>query len=227
MNTKELRNVAVVGVVAIALMSMSCVPIWKYENVEPRVTDNEEQLQDQETRIADNASAIGDVEGDVQTLRGDLDEISQQLDQLRADFEECECGGMALGLPMYFPYDDAEIREQDMPILDRFAEALQSAHPESVLTVEGFADPDGSAAYNQRLSQRRADAVRDYLVEEAGMDADRVRAIGYGEVQNRQVDPGDAGPDVAIENRRVTFVLDWDGREGTLEEVMEGVGDEG
>lgn len=223
MNTKELRNVAVVGVVAIALMSMSCVPIWKYEDVQPRISDNEEQLQDHDTRIADNASAISGVEGDVEALRGDLEALEQRLDQLRSDFEECDCGGMALGLPVYFPYDEAEIRDEDRAVLDDFATSLQQSHPDAMLTVEGFADPDGSAAYNRRLSQRRADAVRDYLVNEGGLDADRVRAIGYGEVENRQVDPGDMGPgESGIENRRVTFVLDWDGRAGTLEEAVSG-----
>lgn len=223
MNTEKLGNVAVAGVVAIALSAASCVPIWKYEDVQPRLTDAEEQIQDHDSRISDNADAIAAVEGDVEELRGDLDQLASRLDQLRADFEECECGGMALGLPVYFPFDNAEVRDEDKPILDRFADALQSNHPNAVLTVEGFADPNGSAAYNRRLSQRRADAVRDYLVNQAGLPGDRVRAIGYGEVQNRQVDVGDMGPgESGIENRRVTFVLDWDGRAGTLEEVMEG-----
>jgi len=47
-------------------------------------------------------------------------------------------------------------------------------------TVEGHTDDTGSAAYNKKLSQKRADAVRDYLVEQ-GFPADKITAIGYGE----------------------------------------------
>jgi len=47
-------------------------------------------------------------------------------------------------------------------------------------TVEGHTDDTGSAAYNKKLSQKRADAVRDYLVEN-GFPADKITAIGYGE----------------------------------------------
>ena len=46
--------------------------------------------------------------------------------------------------------------------------------------VEGHTDDTGSAAYNKKLSQKRADAVRDYLVEQ-GFPADKITAIGYGE----------------------------------------------
>lgn len=47
-------------------------------------------------------------------------------------------------------------------------------------TVEGHTDDTGAAAYNKKLSQKRADAVRDYLVEH-GFPADKITAIGYGE----------------------------------------------
>jgi len=47
-------------------------------------------------------------------------------------------------------------------------------------TVEGHTDDTGSAAYNKKLSQKRADAVRDYLVEK-GFPSDKITAIGYGE----------------------------------------------
>lgn len=47
-------------------------------------------------------------------------------------------------------------------------------------TVEGNTDDTGAAAYNKKLSQKRADAVRDYLVEH-GFPADKITAIGYGE----------------------------------------------
>lgn len=50
-----------------------------------------------------------------------------------------------------------------------------------VITVEGHTDRLGSAAYNQQLSMRRAQAVKTYLVNSGGIDANKVQAIGKGE----------------------------------------------
>ncbi len=68
-------------------------------------------------------------------------------------------------------------------------------------TVEGHADPRGGDEFNQKLSQARAQSVRDYLVQTHGLDAARVDAVGKGasELMNRRV------PEAAV-NRRVTIV---------------------
>src|SRR6266516_1067100 len=55
-------------------------------------------------------------------------------------------------------------------------------HPEVRATVEGHTDSVGSEAYNQRLSERRANAVRDYLVAH-GIDASRITTRGYGKTK--------------------------------------------
>jgi peptidoglycan-associated lipoprotein len=106
----------------------------------------------------------------------------------------------------------------DMPVLDEFARVMQREHGNALVTLEGFTDQAGSVAHNYDLGRRRAENVRTYLVN-AGMNSDRVRAVSYGEVANRQVNPGNTGarvPQEGIENRRVTFVLEWDGRAGEL-----------
>jgi OOP family OmpA-OmpF porin len=54
-------------------------------------------------------------------------------------------------------------------------------YPQTTTTVEGYTDSVGSEAYNQQLSQRRADAVRQVMVDEYGVAADRVSAVGEGE----------------------------------------------
>jgi outer membrane protein OmpA-like peptidoglycan-associated protein len=58
--------------------------------------------------------------------------------------------------------------------------ATMKAHPELYLTLEGFADPRGTKAYNQKLSEQRAEAVMTRFVEE-GISADRIRMAGRGE----------------------------------------------
>ncbi|MCL4699388.1 MAG: OmpA family protein, partial [Burkholderiaceae bacterium] len=68
-------------------------------------------------------------------------------------------------------------------------------------TLEGHADPRGSEDHNQRLSQARAESVRDYLISRHGLDARRVDAVGKGSsnlMNKTQI--------AAPENRRVTIV---------------------
>lgn len=87
--------------------------------------------------------------------------------------------------------------------LDQVAKALL-AIPARNLIVEGHTDSQGSEAYNQGLSQRRADAVRDYLVQR-GYPADRIQAHGQGEgspIANNASAEGRAN------NRRVEIVIE-------------------
>ncbi|HTD62663.1 MAG TPA: OmpA family protein, partial [Gemmatimonadaceae bacterium] len=80
----------------------------------------------------------------------------------------------------------------------------------SKVTIEGFADPAGSQHYNLALSQRRADAVRDYLSSK-GIDLSIIKTVGYG--KTRLVNPGAQRDDQgAEENRRVTFVIETKGQ---------------
>ena len=64
----------------------------------------------------------------------------------------------------------------------RDAEVLETLrrNPNIVVAVEGHTDSDGDARYNESLSQRRAETVRDYLIAR-GVEADRLTALGYGE----------------------------------------------
>ncbi len=55
-----------------------------------------------------------------------------------------------------------------------------STSPDNHAVIEGFTDNRGSAAYNMKLSQRRADAVRKYLVEKFGVNAEKLSAKGFG-----------------------------------------------
>ena len=66
-------------------------------------------------------------------------------------------------------------------MLDEAARILMD-HPDLRVSVEGHTDAMGSDAYNQALSERRAQAVKRYLVS-AGVDASRLETMGYGESQ--------------------------------------------
>ena len=100
------------------------------------------------------------------------------------------------------------VDREDLPVLDRFSEVVAEHYSDALFTVEGFTDRAGSVEYNLALGQRRAEAVRTYLINGGGFPAERVRAVSYGEAPNRMVSPGLAGRGVGIENRRVALVVE-------------------
>lgn len=87
--------------------------------------------------------------------------------------------------------------------LNDVADALTKQDSESKIVVEGHTDSQGAPAYNQDLSQRRAQAVRDYLVAH-GIAADRVTAQGFGLTKPIA---DNATPEGRANNRRVEIVV--------------------
>jgi OOP family OmpA-OmpF porin len=79
-----------------------------------------------------------------------------------------------------FSFDHSTVGPKGEEALAQFAHELAGVQFDHV-TVEGYTDRIGSAAYNQKLSERRAQAVKDYLVSPGGVDAARISAIGKGE----------------------------------------------
>lgn len=86
--------------------------------------------------------------------------------------------------------------------LDIVGRALNTSRLTSFnFVIEGHADPRGSAERNLRLSEGRAEAVKQYLVQNQSVSADRLQAVGKGDRE-----PLNAANPAAPENRRVTFV---------------------
>ena len=80
---------------------------------------------------------------------------------------------------VYFGFDSALLLATARSMLDVSASALKR-HPDLQVEIVGFADSRGPESYNMKLSERRADAVRQYL-ENAGVDSSRLTSRGYGE----------------------------------------------
>ncbi|MGA7801692.1 MAG: OmpA family protein [Gammaproteobacteria bacterium] len=88
---------------------------------------------------------------------------------------------ISLSADAYFGFDKAELKPQGKQKLDEIATALRNSHTPSVGIV-GHADRIGSAEYNQQLSMRRAQAVKDYLVQQ-GVPADTIQVSAVGSTQ--------------------------------------------
>lgn len=78
-----------------------------------------------------------------------------------------------------FTFDRSELHPEGKTALDSFARELQGARFETIV-VEGHTDRLGTDAYNQKLSQERADAVKAYLVS-SGIDGGKISARGMSE----------------------------------------------
>src|SRR5262245_14481169 len=97
-------------------------------------------------------AADNQLSGRIEALRSDLDSLRVQFGARIAAVED----GLLFALPVTFGYDDANVRQEAMPMLKRFARVAAKYYPASTITVEGFADPAGSQEYNLALSRRRA-----------------------------------------------------------------------
>ncbi len=79
-----------------------------------------------------------------------------------------------------FGFDKSKLQEGSKPILDEAAAKLKANPEVGLVLVTGHTDRIGSEAYNQKLSERRAKQVKEYLVSQ-GVDASRLQAVGKGE----------------------------------------------
>jgi peptidoglycan-associated lipoprotein len=101
----------------------------------------------------------------------------------------------------------AEIKPEARKLLEAEARWLQ-AHPDVHLRIEGYADERGTAAYNRALGQRRAVAVRDFLVAR-GVRSSRLGVVTYGESRPLCTEPTTA---CLTRNRRVHLAAPAPGR---------------
>ena len=107
-----------------------------------------------------------------------------------------------VGDRVFFSFDRFDVETDQEAVLDRQAAWLKS-HVFVTVTIEGHADERGTREYNLALGERRANAVKEYLIYQ-GIDAKRIKTVSYGEER-----PVALGSDEAAwaQNRRgVTIV---------------------
>jgi outer membrane protein OmpA-like peptidoglycan-associated protein len=108
----------------------------------------------------------------------------------------------SIDLEINFDYNSAEISKTAMPGVTALGKALANAElKDTTFVVAGHTDAKGEEVFNQNLSERRADAIKKYLVENYKIPAANLVTVGYGETQLKNKDTPEAG-----ENRRVQVV---------------------
>lgn len=139
---------------------------------------------------------LGDADGD--GIVDGKDQCPNTPSGTRVDGEGCPLGDVVELDGVTFELDSDRLRPDAKTILDAVAEVMKR-YPEMLIEVAGHTDSLGSDAYNQQLSQQRAEAVRQYLVD-TGISGNRMTAVGYGE--SEPVDSNDTA-DGRERNRRV------------------------
>jgi outer membrane protein OmpA-like peptidoglycan-associated protein len=151
-----------------------------------------------EAQARDAQAAAAQAEREKAELR---DKLRQQLNVILETRETAR--GLIVNLSdVLFDFNKANLKPGAREKLARVAGIVQS-HPGLVMQVEGHTDNVGSDDYNQRLSERRATAVRDYLVEQ-GIASNTIGTAGFGESQPVATNGTAAGRQ---QNRRVELVV--------------------
>jgi peptidoglycan-associated lipoprotein len=147
--------------------------------------------QSEAPKVSDRSAAQTDPAGQVQE------------DGLATKADAREAAGTAfVEENIHFAFDSAILSDQARQILNSKADYLRH-YPGITAIVEGHCDERGTAAYNIALGERRAQSVKDFLVN-LGISTDRLNTVSYGEER-----PIAAGHDEAswAKNRRVQFVI--------------------
>lgn len=162
----------------------------------------------QQAEVAENRAEAAQQEAEAAKQEAERirREWAQEIDRLEEALSQItETRRTALGLVMNlgsdylkFDFDKAAIRPENRELLSRIAGILLTSKDYSI-NIYGHTDDVGTEEYNQRLSERRAQAVRDYLVE-AGIDPGIITTEGFG--KSRPLVPGKT-PEARAKNRRV------------------------
>lgn len=168
-----MRWPAVCLLLLLCLMMASCASKEVYLPVAERAALESQRVQEAQT--GSNAPSIGSqregggVQGGV-TEEDILGRVNRGQD-----------GSTGMGSPIRdisFDFDSYVLRKEDLPVLKDLSAWLRASKGKTV-AIEGHCDERGSIEYNMALGQKRAEAVREYLLT-SGVDGARIKTISYG-----------------------------------------------
>lgn len=154
---------------------------------------------------APQPAPMGPGDGDGDGVTDDKDKCPNTPIGTEVDADGCPVvvAPERMEIKVEFDFDSAAIRPAYHAALGDVAAFMQK-YPTAVATIEGHTDSTGPDSYNQGLSERRANSVRDYLISNKQIAADRLKTVGYGE--SRPV-ADNATREGRQRNRRVIAVI--------------------
>jgi outer membrane protein OmpA-like peptidoglycan-associated protein len=163
---------------------------------------------DERAAPASEVSA-GTLEPSILTVEEAVATSAERVRELLVEFDaEPVEDGILVTFPddVLFDFDRADITPEGAEVLERIHEVLVY-YDEAPVRIHGHTDSVGDPGYNQQLSERRAEAVRAYLVDRLGVPGDRLTTRGFGET--RPVASNDTEEGRAL-NRRVEVLVETD-----------------
>jgi OOP family OmpA-OmpF porin len=202
--TPDLAN----GVASTAAETLSAVNSNKHELARLKL-----ELAERDERISALETSLGGASREavaLNSLLAEQQERREQLEQVEQMFATNEAEVLRSGnaiilrlVGLSFDSGSAVILSTHFGLLTKVEEALKN-FPDSVITVEGHTDSFGSDEANLELSQRRADAVRSFLLSQTDIAPYRISAMGYGEA--RPIASNETA-DGRARNRRIDLVM--------------------
>src|ERR671917_17555 len=147
------RAAVAIGTVGLALGLSGCAPKVKQEDFTSEMARLRQEIQSSEQQLS---ARIDSTNAGLSDQARRIDALEQELQAFRSEYTvsiEKVKGMLKFNVPVHFEFASSELRETDRPVLDRFASVVTEYYPGAMVTVEGFADPSGSAAYNLQLGK--------------------------------------------------------------------------
>ncbi|MDO9454050.1 MAG: OmpA family protein [Stagnimonas sp.] len=142
------------------------------------------------------------IDSDKDTIEDSRDKCADTPEGLKVDADGCVIEGQAMELKgVTFAFNSAQLQLNAQTVLDYVVKGMKG-QPSMTVEIAGHTDSAGPQAYNQKLSQQRAESVNAYLTAQ-GIDAGRLTAKGYGETE-LLIKPEISDTDKE-RNRRVVF----------------------
>lgn len=186
-------------------------------HLESSLADREEEIQ--RLRASSDSldlelASLGEREATVSAELRERERRERTLREVEALFDDEEAE-IILGVEqltirlvgLTFDSGSHKIRPEDYSLLTKVQQAIREFSG-ALIIVEGHTDSQGNDEFNQALSARRAIAVREYVLANMAISADRIRALGYGE--SRPIARNDTAAGRA-QNRRIDVVLELTG----------------
>jgi len=202
-NVREVQNLSAVAVRRVEVARAAAEKKQSENELEQLRSEPERVLLEARTREAERAQRQADQSfQQVRVVTTRETQLEQQLAAMQANTRQTERGLVLTLSDVLFGSRQAALTPGAMHRLQMLATVLKE-HPDRQVIIEGYTDNIGSVSSNRDLSQRRADAVRNFLIQN-GVDASRISALGYGEASPVAPNTTEAG---RLQNRRVEVII--------------------